>query len=103
TDAIVRTLVRLFITRQRLLEWVAAAQSKVQVRSDLAGWYRWMAGGSGLALAAAAIVARAAPGSWQVAAPFLILWFLSPALARWASLPLHLPGARPLSDADIRA
>ena len=36
TDAIVRTLVRLFIRRRRLLEWVTAAQSKVHVRSDVA-------------------------------------------------------------------
>ncbi len=97
-DAIARTLFRLFVRRRRLLEWVTAAQSKVSVRLDLRGTYRWMGGGVALAAGAAAIVACLAPGSWPIAAPFLILWMLSPAVARWASLPRGFAGATPISD-----
>src|SRR5437867_5340043 len=37
TDAITRTLFRLFVTRQRLLEWMTAAQSKIRGQFDLLG------------------------------------------------------------------
>ena len=43
-DAIARTLVRLFITRRHLLEWVPAAQATIGPRLDLLGFYRRMAG-----------------------------------------------------------
>ena len=39
----------------------------------------------------------------MIAAPFVILWMLSPAVARWASLPPQLAGSKPLPDADARA
>jgi cyclic beta-1,2-glucan synthetase len=102
-DAIARTLARLFVRRRRLLEWVTAAQSKVSVPRDLRGTYRWMGGGVALAAGAAVIVARTGPGTWPIAAPFLILWMLSPAVARWASLPARGAGTTPISDDDARA
>ena len=46
-DAIVRTLVRLYVTRRHLLEWTTAAQAKASHDLDLAGFYRQMAGGVG--------------------------------------------------------
>src|SRR4029077_19275434 len=45
SDAILRTLGRLFITRRNLLEWVTAAQSKYAVDLKLSGMYRRMTGG----------------------------------------------------------
>ncbi len=48
TDAIARTLFRLFVSRRQLLEWVTAAQAKISVRLDLRGFYRWMAAASRL-------------------------------------------------------
>src|SRR3989442_5051355 len=45
SDAIVRTLVRMCVTRRHLLEWVTAAQAKAGLRLDLHGFYRRMAGG----------------------------------------------------------
>ncbi|MEO7158309.1 MAG: glucoamylase family protein [Vicinamibacterales bacterium] len=44
-----------------------------------------------------------APESWPIAAPFVILWMLSPAVAQWASLPCGFAGTTPISDADTRA
>ena len=104
-DAIARTLFRLLLVRRRrLLEWVTAAQSKVSVRLDvLAESYRWMGGGVALAAGAAVVVWRVQRTSWPIAAPFLILWMLSPAVARWASLPVRGAGPTPISDADARA
>ena len=60
TDAIVRTLFRLFVSRRRMLEWVTAAQAKFSLRLDVRGFYRRMAGGVALAVAAAA--SSRAPG-----------------------------------------
>ena len=102
TDAITRTLFRLFVRRRKLLEWVTAAQSKVTVQLDLGETYRWMGGGVALAAGATVLVARMAPASWPIAAPFLILWMLSPAVARWASLPRGFAGTKPISDDDAR-
>jgi cyclic beta-1,2-glucan synthetase len=85
-DAIVRTLFRLFVSHRLLLEWITAAQAKLGPRLDLIGFYRQMAGGVALALAAAILVAWAKPHSWPIAAPFIVLWLLSPAIARWISL-----------------
>ena len=103
TDAILRTLFRLFVRRRKLLEWVTAAQSKVSSRLSLFEMYLWMSGGIGLAALAGIVVGWAAPASWPVAAAFIILWILSPAIALGASLPLFLPSANPVTGADAQA
>ena len=86
-DAILRTLFRLFVRRQKLLEWVTAAQSKVTARLGFFDMYLWMSGGVGLAIIAGVMVGWAAPASWLIAAPFIILWILSPAVARLGESP----------------
>ncbi len=53
SDAIARTLFRLFVRRKRLLEWVTAAQAKFAARLDLFGSYERMIGGVVFAIAAA--------------------------------------------------
>jgi cyclic beta-1,2-glucan synthetase len=100
-DAISRTLFRLFIRRRKLLEWVTAAQSARAARLGVFKMYLWMSGGVALAAAAAIIVTFTVPGSWPVAAPFIILWLLSPAIALWASQPRSVSNS--VSDADARA
>jgi cyclic beta-1,2-glucan synthetase len=102
-DAISRTLYRLYVSHRLLLEWKTAAQAKQTKRPDVRGFYGMMAGGWALAIAAAIVVAWAAPGDAIIAAPFLILWMLSPDIARWASLPPPVEGAKPLSQADATA
>ena len=62
-----------------------------------------MAGGVALGAAAAAIAAVAGRGGGLIAAPFAILWMLSPAVARWASRPPRLQGLKPLPAADAIA
>ena len=86
-DAIARTLVRLYVTRRRRLEWVTAAQSKAGSALEVTGVYRRMAGALVLALAAAALVAFIRPRAWAMAGPFVVLWALSPLVARWVSQP----------------
>ena len=58
TDAIVRTLARLLVTRRRMLEWVTAAQARAGLDLTFGGFYRRMAGGVLFALAAFVACAR---------------------------------------------
>ena len=95
SDAILRTLFRLTVSHRNMLDWVTAAQTKVNPRRDLAGFYRQMAGGVALAASTAILIA--------CVAPFLILWLLSPAVARWISLPSSLSAHEPISASDTRS
>ena len=92
TVAILRTLFRLFVSHKNLLAWVTADQAQGRPRLDLAASYRRMAGGIGLTAAATVLVLSTRPAALPVAAPFLLLWLLSPAVARWISLPKALSG-----------
>jgi cyclic beta-1,2-glucan glucanotransferase len=103
TDAITRTLFRLFVRRRKLLEWRTAAQSTAGVRLGLRTTCRWMSGGIALAVGAAVVVSVVDSGSWPVAAPFLILWMVSPVVALWVSRPRGFTGTTPVSDTDARA
>ncbi|MEK7363838.1 MAG: glycosyl transferase, partial [candidate division NC10 bacterium] len=103
SDAIVRTLVRVYVTHRRLLEWVTAAQAKAGLRLDLRGFCRRMGGGVALAAVAAVAVAWGRPEAWPAALPFLMLWVASPAVARWISVPRSTAPTQPLSAADARA
>jgi len=103
SDAIARTLARVYVTHRRLLEWVTAAQAKAGLRLDFLGFYRRMSGGVALAAAAAAAVAWRRPEAWPIALPFLLLWAASPLAARWISLPRRPERARALSPGDARA
>ena len=102
TDAIVRTLFRVYVTRRKLLEWVTAAQAKSAFYITLGSVYRWMGGAVVLAAVAAILVPFGPPGAWLVAAPFVLLWTLSPVVAHWISLPPRVAGAQPLSADDAR-
>ncbi|HUG58919.1 MAG TPA: glucoamylase family protein [Candidimonas sp.] len=84
-DAILRTLIRLFVTRRHLLEWTTAAQSSRSPQPDLRGYYGGMAGGTLLALAMAVGAVIFNPSSWPLVLPFALLWLGAPALAAWAS------------------
>jgi cyclic beta-1,2-glucan synthetase len=100
TDAILRTLARLWFTRTDLLEWTTASQSKASLNLHLAQFYREMAGGVVIAALTGAIVLVLKPEAFLVAVPFVILWLLSPVVARWVSLPPAELIGRQLSLAD---
>ena len=103
SEAILRTLFRVLVSRDHMLEWMTADQAKLRPRLDLAASYHRMAGGVGLALAAAAFVLWARPGDWVMAAPFGALWLLAPAIARWISLPSAPSGIEAPSPMQTRA
>ncbi len=101
-DAVARTLARVYVTRRRLLEWVPAAQAGRSFDLSLAGAYRRMIGAVLLAaggLAAAALRPAALP--WAL--PFVLAWALSPAIARWISLPPRPVEAAAMGAGDAGA
>ncbi|MDF1522937.1 MAG: protein ndvB, partial [Trueperaceae bacterium] len=84
-DAVLRTLVRVYVTRRHLLEWTTAARQASGPSLGVAGSYRAMAGGMLLALAASAGVLALAPASAPWVLPFAALWAAAPAVASWIS------------------
>ena len=102
-DAIARTVTRLYVTRRSLLEWTTAAQATAGGDLSLAGFYRQMAGSVAVAAVIAVLVFVAKPSAGSIAAPFIALWLLAPAIARWVSLPRAESAAEQLSAADVGA
>jgi len=102
-DAIVRTLYRLLVSRRHLLDWVTAGQATVSRELDLAGFYRRMSGGVAIGIAAALVLGWLGSDAWLVAAPFVLAWIASPAIARWTSLSPRVAGRLPISSAEARA
>jgi cyclic beta-1,2-glucan synthetase len=103
TDAIGRTLFRLVVSHQHLLDWVTAGQATVSPRLDLPGFYERMRGGVIIGIVAALVVWWVGADAWPLAAPFVIAWIAAPAVALWASLSPLVAGRLPVSDADARA
>ena len=102
-DAIGRTLFRLIVSQRNLLQWVTAAQSRLSFRLTLPSAYRRMAGAVGIATLGAVIVGHFRPGNGWLAAPFLILWAASPAVAVWISISPLVAGRLAMSAADASA
>lgn len=99
-DAILRTLVRLWITRRKLLEWVTAAQAKSAARLAFTDFHGQWLSATLIVLVASAILFLN-PSAMHVAAPLVVLWWLAPLYARAMSLPPNLSKIEPLSPSDI--
>ena len=101
-DAIARTLFRLLVSRRHLLEWTTAAEAAARGRLAPGSTYWRMQGGMVLASCAGVAIALVASrtgnyGGW-VAVPFVLGWFVAPAVAWWSSL-----APRPAGDLAITA
>jgi cyclic beta-1,2-glucan synthetase len=102
-DAIVRTLFRVYASHRNLLQWMTAAQAKLNLRLTFPSAYRRMAGAVAIATAGAVLVAYFRAENGWLAAPFLLLWAASPALAVWISRSPRVAGRVAASAADTQA
>ncbi len=98
-DAIARTMWRMLVSHRRLLEWNPSVSEHADGRrSDdtgrLAACLRSMWIAPVIATATAIALAASVPAALIVAAPILLLWFVSPAIAWWVSRPLDRREAR---------
>ncbi len=81
-DAIGRSVLRVFYTRRRLLEWETAAEAETAVRRKATvdrylDWTPWIS----IALAFPIWLAR--PSAMKFAAPVLLAWFVSRGISDW--------------------
>ncbi|ASK20345.1 GH36-type glycosyl hydrolase domain-containing protein [Halomonas sp. N3-2A] len=84
-DAIVSTLIRVFITRRHLLEWTSSAQTMKCPHLTVWRFYRHMAPGTLLGVAIAFSALWFNSSVWLVVLPIALLWVAAPALATWLS------------------
>ncbi|MEN3274795.1 MAG: cyclic beta,2-glucan synthetase [Massilia sp.] len=84
-DALARALWRMGVSRRRLLQWTAAGPVRplLDIERDVRGM--WFA--PALAVGVAVLLSFLHPFALFAAAPLLLLWFLSPVIAWWGSLP----------------
>ncbi len=81
-DAIGRSMLRVFYTRRRLLEWETAAEAETAARRRATvdrylDWSPW------ISIALAFLVWFARPSAIMVAAPVLLAWFVSRGISDW--------------------
>jgi cyclic beta-1,2-glucan synthetase len=90
-DAIVTTLVRVFITHRDRLKWTTAAHTTRLWGKELKPNVTWQRMISVLAVATglALVVYLTRPSALVVAMPLLLAWLLSPEIAYWISRPIR--------------
>ena len=87
-DAIVRVLVRMTLTRRRLLEWTTAEEAAKRLGEASRGrYFAHLWPGPVLAAAIALALALISWGALAWASPILVLWLLSPEIAWRVSRP----------------
>ncbi len=86
TDAIIRTNWRMLVSGKKLLEWTPSATASRQSKDDFWFIYRKMWVGPALATLCLFFFLYTNLPAFLVSTPFLILWFLSPAIAWRLSL-----------------
>jgi cyclic beta-1,2-glucan synthetase len=85
-DAIIRSLVRSFITGQRLLEWETAAESE-STSERKTPVDRYLVATPFVALAIGMLLAARRMESFLVALPILLLWAFAPGITAWLNKP----------------
>ena len=98
-DAILRTGWRMLVSRRKLLQW--RSTRLVRSSTDVESNWRSMWFAPALAVGTAVLLTFLHPFALFAAAPLLLLWFLSPVLAWWISLP-HPRKAPQLSSEQTR-
>jgi cyclic beta-1,2-glucan synthetase len=85
-DAVVRSIVRMMVTHERLLEWETAAEAEtnsqkkcpIETYLEITPWLSFLVG---------LFLAVERPESFLVALPLLALWVLSKPIGQWLNLP----------------
>ncbi|MCC8998208.1 MAG: cyclic beta 1-2 glucan synthetase, partial [Candidatus Contendobacter sp.] len=99
-EAMVRTIWRMRVSHQRLLEWTSSGDLDRKHR-DFVAFYRMMGIAPVLAAVTALGLAVTKPAVLVIAGPILLLWLASPAMAWWISRPLTRREARLTADQTL--
>jgi len=87
TDAIIRTIWRMFISKKRLLEWDPSDNPRRNHHNDLTGYFRIMWFAPIFAAIIAVVILFSHPLTLTIAGPLLFIWFISPLIAYLFSRP----------------
>ncbi len=104
-DAILRSLVRRFITGQRLLEWETAAESEASIKAKKRTPVdTYLTAMPLIAIALAAIIWYFNWGALHIAIPVLVLWGFAGSITNWLNAPPREQHARisPSDDTFLR-
>ena len=96
TDAIVRTLIRINITKKKLLQWNPYSQNQnrqQQESIDHAFFTMWFAPIFAIGIFVYLVLYKS-PVTILIALPILVLWITAPAIAWWVSHPFELKKAQ---------
>ena len=85
--AVLRTIWRMMISHKRLLEWNPSENVKNNLSNDIAGYFRTMWFAPIFAAASSIAIFFSKPSNLMLAAPFLLIWLISPFIAWWVSRP----------------
>ncbi|MFI5304298.1 MAG: GH36-type glycosyl hydrolase domain-containing protein [Nitrospiria bacterium] len=102
TDAIFRTLLRLYFTHRKLLSWITAEQSKSSFGLSLGSFYRRMSHVVIVSVILMTLIIFQRPGVAGIGGPFILLWIFSPLLAWWISLPSRFRDDKTLSITETQ-
>jgi cyclic beta-1,2-glucan synthetase len=91
--AILRSLIRVFITRRRLLEWRTSGETERASDKTLRAFYRAMWISPVIALVVACYMWVVSPVGLLTALPILLLWIMAPWISWYISQPIPPPSA----------
>lgn len=99
-DAVLRTIWRMLISHKHMLEWNPSENANHTLRHDRIGYYQAMWFAPAFAIASSVAILSFRPEHLMVAAPFLLVWLFSPAIAWRISQPSRRREAK-LSAAQV--
>ncbi len=99
-DAALRAVVRMYVTRRGLLEWLPAAQARAIASLSSRDFYRRAAPSLVATIAMVGLLVWWKPGALPVLAPLALAWLAAPAVARALSLPRPDRSVEPLLPED---
>jgi cyclic beta-1,2-glucan synthetase len=98
-DAIIRTLIRSFVSGKHLLQWESAAQSEADRGRSIPDIYLLISPLIAILIGSGLVLRN--PRSLMFAGPILFLWLIAPIAALWLNSPPQKQKA-PLKEADKR-
>lgn len=99
-DAIIRTLYRMYVSHNDLLEWRTASQAQKGGANDLLGYYSMMVGALLIAVIGVAIPTAANSSGAFLGAMFALFWIASPAFAWLISRSAETEDRLEVSETD---
>lgn len=101
-DAVIRTIYRLGVSKQNLLEWTTSAQEKSNTGHSLIVFVRPMKKMQMALCLIFILTFWSGQSYWVISLSFFTLWFISPVAAWWISLPPSIEKVIPMSLTDIK-